>query len=89
MISFHPTEEETEFSAVAGRLAREKIRPEANTSEANREVEPPIIQEVAELGFLALELPEDWMVGTPAHFSGADDVRIKRRTLASSRLPER
>src|SRR5699024_10486455 len=60
VISFQPTEEETEFARVDGKLAKERIRPAAHTSEMERKIDTSIIQDAAELGFLSLELPEDW-----------------------------
>ncbi|HLR08827.1 MAG TPA: acyl-CoA dehydrogenase family protein [Bacillota bacterium] len=60
MISFQPTEEEIEFTSVAEKIAKEKIRPAAHVSENERKIDAAIIDEIAELGFLSLELPEDW-----------------------------
>ncbi|SDQ22529.1 acyl-CoA dehydrogenase family protein [Virgibacillus salinus] len=58
MISFRPTEEETSFIEVAKNIAKDKIRPIARECEQNRHVDKNLINELAELGFLSLELPE-------------------------------
>lgn len=58
MISFQPTNEEKEFSNVAAKVAVDKIRPAAHDCEQNREVATEIKDELAELGFLSMELPE-------------------------------
>src|SRR5699024_12419377 len=60
VISFQPTEEEIEFTSVAEKIAKEKIRPAAHVSENERKIDAAIIDEIAELGFLSLELTEDW-----------------------------
>lgn len=58
MISFQPTDEEKEFSNVAAKVAADKIRPTAHACEQERSVTTEINEELAELGFLNLELPE-------------------------------
>lgn len=58
MISFQPTDEEKEFSNVAAKVAADKIRPTAHACEQERNVTTEINEELAELGFLSLELPE-------------------------------
>jgi len=58
VISFQPTDEEKEFSNVAAKVASDKIRPAAHDCEQNREVATDIKDELANLGFLSLELPE-------------------------------
>ncbi|TFJ94251.1 acyl-CoA dehydrogenase family protein [Lentibacillus salicampi] len=60
MISFQPTEEETSFIKVAKDFAKNRIRPAARTCEKQRAVDQKLGDEAAELGFLSLELPEDW-----------------------------
>ncbi|MRG86532.1 acyl-CoA dehydrogenase family protein [Salinibacillus xinjiangensis] len=60
MISFRSTEEELAFVEVAKNLAKEKIRPQARICERNQKLNEEIVQEVQELGFLSLELSEDW-----------------------------
>lgn len=58
MISFQPTDDETAFINVAKSLAVEKIQPLARNSEDSRLIDPSLIDEVKDLGFLSLELPE-------------------------------
>ncbi|WP_164667964.1 acyl-CoA dehydrogenase family protein [Virgibacillus doumboii] len=60
MISFRPTDEEISFTQVAKNIAKARVRPLARNCEENREVDQSLINELAELGFLSLELPEDW-----------------------------
>ncbi|WP_102027078.1 acyl-CoA dehydrogenase family protein [Salirhabdus sp. Marseille-P4669] len=60
MISFQPTKEELSFIEVAKELAIEKIRPEARACEDNKQVHNPLAKQIQQLGFLSLELTEDW-----------------------------
>ncbi|GGA66432.1 acyl-CoA dehydrogenase family protein [Ornithinibacillus halotolerans] len=60
MISFHPTEEELAFLEVAKDFAKKKIRKVARTGEVNLKVNEELVEEARELGFLSLELPEEW-----------------------------
>ena len=58
MISFQPTDEETEFVNVATKVAKDKIRPIAHECEDKKQVPSSLSNEIAELGFLSLEAPE-------------------------------
>ncbi|MEQ2525554.1 acyl-CoA dehydrogenase family protein [Bacillaceae bacterium CLA-AA-H227] len=60
MTSFLPTDEEKEFIQVAKSIAIEKIRPVAREIEKNQVVDAFLVSELDELGFLALETPENW-----------------------------
>ncbi|WP_047982060.1 acyl-CoA dehydrogenase family protein [Ornithinibacillus contaminans] len=60
MISFQPTAEELAFTRVAKDFAKEKIRPLARACETEREVAAELVEEAKELGFLSLEIPEEW-----------------------------
>lgn len=60
MVAFQPEEDEVAFINVAKSLAADKLRPEARTSEDQQYVEDSLIREAAELGFLSLEMTEDW-----------------------------
>ncbi|GGB37392.1 putative acyl-CoA dehydrogenase [Lentibacillus populi] len=60
MIAFQPTEDESAFIDVAASFAADKLRPAARTCEENKKVEATLFQEAAELGFLSLELTENW-----------------------------
>ncbi|MEN1967419.1 acyl-CoA dehydrogenase family protein [Lentibacillus sp. N15] len=60
MIAFQPTEDEAAFIDVAVSLAADKLRPIARTCEQHKEVAANLTQEAAELGFLSLEMTEDW-----------------------------
>lgn len=60
MISFEPTEDEAAFMKVAEGFADDWIRPMARNVEDNRIVDDSMSGEALDLGFLALELPEDW-----------------------------
>lgn len=59
MISFRPTAEEISFVEVAKSFAKDRIRPMARECEKNGKVDNKLFNEIAELGFLSLELPED------------------------------
>lgn len=60
MISFQPTNDETAFVEVARDFAKERIRKLARQSEIERKVHDDLVEEAKELGFLSLELPEEW-----------------------------
>lgn len=60
MTSFLPTDEEKEYIQVAKSIAIEKIRPVAREIEKNQVVDAFLVSELDELGFLALETPENW-----------------------------
>lgn len=60
LISFQPTDEENAFVKIAKDIAIEKIRPAARSCEENRSVDKALVNEIKELGLLALELPEDF-----------------------------
>ncbi|TKC19542.1 acyl-CoA dehydrogenase family protein [Robertmurraya kyonggiensis] len=60
MTSFLPTDEEKEFIHVAKDIAIDKIRPVAREVEKNQVVDAFLVGELDELGFLALETPENW-----------------------------
>ncbi|WJQ06532.1 acyl-CoA dehydrogenase family protein [Geobacillus stearothermophilus] len=60
MISFRPTEEEQAFCEVAKTIACDELRPLARECEQSRSVSASIARRLHELGFLALELPEQW-----------------------------
>lgn len=60
MTSFLPMDEEKEFIHVAKDIAIDKIRPVAREVEMNQVVDAFLVSELDELGFLALETPENW-----------------------------
>src|SRR5699024_5869715 len=60
MISFQPTEDELAFVKVAEELAKDKIRPAARDAEDHLHVAESIAREACDMGFLSMELPEDW-----------------------------
>lgn len=60
MISFGPTAEEQAFVETAKSFAVDNIRPEARESEGNYAISESLMNQVTELGFSALELPEEW-----------------------------
>jgi acyl-CoA dehydrogenase len=60
LISFQATDDELAFVAVAKEFAKDRIRVQARESEQVEKVNEDLIEEANELGFLALELPEDW-----------------------------
>lgn len=60
MISFRATEDEAAFAKVAKNFAKDKIRPMARHCEENGKVDNKLVEDLNELGFLSLELPESW-----------------------------
>ena len=60
MISFRSTEEEAAFVEVAKHFAIENIRTKARVYEEQGRIEDDLMDELKNLGFLGLELPEDW-----------------------------
>src|SRR5699024_7580417 len=59
MISFQPTKEEKSFVDVANKLAIEEIRPLARENEKKGFVDHEILDKIRNLGFLAMEEPEE------------------------------
>lgn len=60
MISFRPTEDELAFLDIAEKLASEKIQPNERSTEQTGNLDPTIVEHIRELGFLSMELPEEW-----------------------------
>lgn len=60
MISFRATEDEVAFANVAKEFAKDRIRKLAREAEVKQKVDEILIAEANELGFLSLELPEEW-----------------------------
>lgn len=60
MISFRATEDEATFTEVAKNIAKDRVRPMARECESARQVDKKLIEDVQDLGFLSLELPENW-----------------------------
>lgn len=60
MISFKPTTDEQSFIDVAKDIAANKIRSNARKCEKARKVDEKLLNEISNLGFLSLELPESW-----------------------------
>lgn len=60
MISFCATEDEAAFTELARNIAEDRVRPLARECENNGEVDKKLIEQLQDLGFLSLELPEDW-----------------------------
>ncbi|MFS0674099.1 acyl-CoA dehydrogenase family protein [Ornithinibacillus sp. 179-J 7C1 HS] len=60
MISFRATEDEVAFANVVKEFAKDRIRKLAREAEVKQKVDEILIAEANELGFLSLELPEEW-----------------------------
>jgi hypothetical protein len=60
VISFCATEDEAAFTELARNIAEDRVRPLARECENNGEVDKKLIEQLQDLGFLSLELPEDW-----------------------------
>jgi acyl-CoA dehydrogenase len=60
LISFRPTDDEQAFYDLARNFAIDHIRPVARECEESRSVSSQITKKIGELGFSALELPENW-----------------------------
>lgn len=60
MIAFQPEQDELAFIDVAASFAADKLSPAAGITEYQQYVDKLLINEAAELGFLSLEITEDW-----------------------------